>query len=75
MLVDRGQKVDMKMLEANIKMQNKIKDLEYDKVILKNKLKNIKDICETIEKAYPECKSFASRIIFIIEKGANEYDE
>ena len=74
MSVDRGQKVDMKMLEANIKMQNKIKDLEYDKVILKNKLKNIKDICETIEKAYPECKPFASRIIFIIEKGNNEYD-
>lgn len=71
MLVDRGQKVDMKMLEANIKLQDKVKDLEYDKVILKNKLKNIKDICETIEKAYPECKPFASRIIFIIEKGAN----
>lgn len=72
MSVDRGPKVDMKMLEANIKMQNKIKDLEYDKVVLKNKLKNIKDICETVGKAYPECKSFASRIIFMIDK--DEYE-
>lgn len=75
MLVDRGQKVDMKMLEANIKLQDKVKDLEYDKVVLKNKLKNIKDICETVGKAYPECKPFASRIIFMVEKGSDEYDE
>ena len=74
MLVDRGQKVDMKMYEANLNLQRKVKDLEYDKVVLKNKLKNIKDICETVEKAYPECKPFASRIIFIIEKGVNEYE-
>lgn len=72
MLVDRGQKVDIKMLEANIKMQNKIKDLEYDLLKSNKKLKDIKKFCEAIEETYPECKSFASRIIFMAEK--DEYE-
>lgn len=72
MLVDRGQKVDMKMLEANIKLQDKIKDLEYDLLKSNMKLKNIKKFCQMIDDAFPECKAFASRIIFMIDK--DEYE-
>ena len=72
MYIDRGEKVDMKMYEANLNLQRKVKDLEYDLAVSNKKLKDIKKFCETIEKAYPDCKSFASRIIFIIEKNINE---
>lgn len=72
MLVDRGQKVDTKMLEANIKLQDKIKDLEYDILKSNKKLKDIKKFCEAIDETFPECKSFASRIIFMIDK--DEYE-
>lgn len=72
MYIDRGPKVDMKMYEANLNLQRKIKDLEYDLTISNKKLKDIKKFCEVIDKTYPECKSFASRIIFMVDK--DEYE-
>lgn len=75
MYIDRGPKVDMKMYEANLNLQRKVKDLEYDLMISNKKLKDIKKFCETIDKTYPKCKPFASRIIFMVEKGSEEYDE
>ena len=70
-MIDRGPKIDKRMYEANLNLQRKVRDLEYDKLILNNKMQNIKDLCEMVEKVYPDCKSFASRIIFIIEKDNN----
>lgn len=72
MYIDRGPKVDMKMYEANLNLQRKIKDLEYDLTISNKKLKDIKKFCEVIDETYPECKSFASRIIFMVDK--DEYE-
>ena len=74
MYIDRGPKVDKRMYEANLNLQRKIKDLEYDLTISNKKLKDIKKFCETIDKTYPECKSFASRIIFMVEKVIDDYE-
>ena len=67
MMIDRGQKVDNKMLDANIKLIDSNKALKYDIEVLEEKIKSIKEICEIVYKTYPESKAFASRILFIID--------
>lgn len=66
--IDRGQKVDTKMFNANIKLQNEVKDYKYKLAITNKKIADIKKFCEEINKTYPESKAFASRIMFIITK-------
>lgn len=72
MSIDRGPKVDTRMYEANIKLQSENRSLRYDITMLEKKIKNIKSLCEAVDKNYPECKAYASRILFIIN---NEYGE
>ncbi len=74
MYIDRGPKVDMKMYEANLNLQRKVKDLEYDLTISNKKLKKIKELCETLDNNYPQFKAYTSRIVFIIEKSIDDYD-
>lgn len=72
MVIDRGTKIDDKMYKANINLQNKCKDLEYELAISNKKLQKIKEFCEAVNDNYPESKSFASRILFMID---NQYDD
>ena len=67
MNIDRGPKVDTRLLKANTMLLDKNKALEYDVAMLEKKIKNIKDFCKIVSKNYPESKAFASRILFMIE--------
>lgn len=72
MVIDRGPKVDKKLLMANTMLLDKNKELEYDVAMLEKKLKQIEDLCETLDKNYPEYKAYTSRIMFIIENNIFE---
>lgn len=72
MVIDRGPKVDKKLLMANTMLLDKNKALEYDVAMLEKKLKQIKDLCEILDKNYPEYKAYTSRIMFIIENNIFE---
>ena len=74
MYIDRGEKIDTRMYEANLNLQRKVKDLECDLTISNKRLKKIKDLCETLDKEYPQFKAYTSRIVFIIEKVIDDYD-
>lgn len=71
-MIDRGPKIDTKMYEANVKLQTENMFLKNDIIVLENKIKLIKNLCKAVEKNYPDCKSYASRILFIIETGEDE---
>lgn len=75
MIIDRGERIDYKMFQANLNLQNENKGLKYDVAILEKKIRLIKNLCQAVEKNYPNCKPYASRILFIIETGEDEEQE